>query len=309
MKRVIKWRLKSVILSLICLGFWAAIFLPAPGLALTSEFGIADMTWNYSTFMYTDAAGALVPVNWLDPTGVDTRNSFGSAWIRLNGVETDPGDSGFVEGAWALAGLSNGLSDAFSTVGGSGLTQPTGGITRGAILATSDISLNSFGSADVFIAQAAFAGQFTVPSFGTLSISAPYLLQLTLNSGTGNGGFSAGDVSVGLVLSDFDITDPNTGQSFILASDIRSYSNSIIGVGSSTYTESSVGSGVLPANMPDLAILNFALSPGITYDFEAFASTTASAVATPEPTTLFLLGSGLIGLATTLRKRFKKSLR
>ena len=305
MEHVIRWRLKKIISFVICLGFLGVMFLPGPCFALTSEFGLADMTWNYSTLTYTDGTGASVPVNWvIDPAVGDSRNSFSSAAIRLNGVETDPGNSDFVEGAWALTGLSTSLSDASGTVGGSGLTQPTGGITRGAIQAISDITLNSVGSADVFIAQAAFTGQFTVPSAGTLSILAPYLLQLTLNSGSF--GFSAGDVSVGLVLSNFDITDPATGQSLILVSDIRSHADSIIGAGSSTYTESSVGSGVLPANMPDLAILNFALSPGINYDFEAFASTTASAAEVPEPGTLFLLGSGLIGLGTALRKKFKK---
>ena len=225
--------------------------------------------------------------------------------MGLNGVETDPGDSGYVEGTWrapavpgdpvVVAGLSTSLADPpdgnGSTVGGSGTAQPTGGITRGAALAISDITLTAPGAADVFIAQAVFSGQFTVTTAGTLSdIVAPYLLQLNLNSDVG--GFSAGDVSVGLVLSDFDTTDPATGQSLILASDIRSYANSINGLGSSTFTESSVRSGVSPANMPDLAILNFTLSPGITYDFEAFAATSASATTVPEPGTSYSSGAG-----------------
>ena len=63
------------------------------------------------------------------------------AVVALNGVETDPGDSGFVEGTWALTGLSTSLTDPTGTVGGSGIAQPTGGITRGAVQAMSDITL------------------------------------------------------------------------------------------------------------------------------------------------------------------------
>ena len=46
MIQFMKCRIKNVILSLLLLGFLAVIFLPAPGFAVTSEFGIADMTWN-----------------------------------------------------------------------------------------------------------------------------------------------------------------------------------------------------------------------------------------------------------------------
>ena len=50
-------KLKKVILSIFCLGLLSILTLPTQGLAVTSEFGIADMTWNYSTLMYTPTLG------------------------------------------------------------------------------------------------------------------------------------------------------------------------------------------------------------------------------------------------------------
>ena len=116
--------------------------------------------------------------------------------MGLNGVETDPGDSSYVEGTWqsfchqnpnAPAGcccrnIYVAESDATGTVGGSGTAQPTGGITRGAAQAVSDITLNAGpGSADVFIAQAVFTGPvYCLILPGTLSIYGSIFAPLTL---------------------------------------------------------------------------------------------------------------------------------
>ena len=299
MKHSMKCRFKNVKLLLTCLGILAVMILPGQGYASSSTFGLADITWDYLTFTYTDASGIPIgDVSWLDPADptVDTRSYFGSAWVGLNGAETDPGLSSAIEGTWQardpvtneiiVAGISTSLTDTTGTVGGEGIAQPTGGITRGAALANSTITLNSAGSADVFIAQAAFTGQFTVPSDGFLSITAPYSLLLTANT-TSPGEFAFVDGLVGLFLSDFGTGDP-------ISSDPRYQFLLVNDGGSDIYSDGGT-----------LQLLNIPLSTLIVYDFEASASTVASATAVPEPGTLLLLATGLIGLIG-LRKKFKK---
>jgi hypothetical protein len=271
MKRVVKIKLKNVILFLMCLGFVSAILLPGPALAVpTTASGTASLDWTNAVWTGFDS------LIWSD------QNSLSGSWVGLNGVETDSGDSDFVEAAWASTSFTASLSDLTGSVTGSAAT------SLSAINASSNIALNTGPSfADVFIAQAVLTGQFTVAAPVTLSLTVPYALSLSVASVPGGSAFA--EAVVGLKLSNFDITDPATGQSLILFSDEVNRNNLTF--------DPNLPSGFLS--------LSLSLDPLITYDFEASASTVASATApVPEPATMLLLGSGLFGLGA-LRKRIR----
>jgi len=305
MKRVIKCRLTNTILFLICLGFLTAIFMPAPGhtLSVTSS-GTASIDWSLVTFSQT--------LNFIDPVVGDTRTSFSGAQVQLNGVQTDfanGSDFNTVPGPWANTSIDASISNATGSAIGhadTGLYGPPPGapvpfdpanpLPANRIFASVNNALNTPGSAALTgepnQANAALTGIFTSATGGPLTVTVPYSLALSLFSDTAFGN-AASDVFVGLFL--FGI-DPISGLPFDdpLASAPAELHNFISGI--TSFSASS--NGILNLSFSNL----LANTP---YEFDAVATAQATA-ATPEPGTLFLLGSGLIGLGTTLRRRFKK---
>ena len=190
----------------------------------------------------------------------DTSSSFSGAWVALNGVETDPVGSEFVEGAFTDTAFTATLPDA-TQPDATGSVTGSGATTASSVSALAEILLDSGPSqGDVFIAQSALTGQFTVSAPTTLTLSASYTFSQSLASV--EGGTASSDILAFLALDVFDTGEPvGTGvPQFSLV-------NSLIDFGSFSDT----GSGLLT--------LVASLSDGIVYDFAASASIVASASA------------------------------
>jgi hypothetical protein len=280
---------KSFLTKIVVTFALAVIMMPGIGSAGVDILGISQMSWNVNCTT-CNSAPFEPSVNWIDPTGLDMRYSFSGASVNLNGTIVD--DSSPIDGApFNTTGISISLSDTKGNVSGAGNTVPSNGVQN----AVSTISLSS-GNASVDIAQGVLGGQFTVSQATSLDILADYQLIMSLISNVAYNILSLVGVSVGLTLSDFDQTDNTTGQSLVLTSDTRDFGLSLSGVGSSSFSLDFTNQTYAPLH------LAYNLVPGVTYDFEAYTSTTASATV-PEPMSIFLLLSGLAGLAV-----FKKRL-
>ena len=261
---------KNLLLALVL----AVIVVPGTGLAApVMSQGQASLTWDSLTF----SAG----INWTDPAADPSSHS--GSWVTLNGDFTDPGASDTFEGGFVPTTFTANLTSGTNSVTGNASTTVASGVGGTVQSATSNISLNTIGTASVNIAEADLTGQFTVLTTLNFSVTVDYLISQLLASV--DGGSAYNDV---LVLLSLDDALGNE-----LASDFRFYPMLIDGAGNYTFSE--IGT---------LSLLNLNLSPG-DYFFTADASTVANAslASVPEPISLVLLGSGMIGLAI-LRKRF-----
>ena len=106
----------NFILIMMCLGLVGAFCLPSPGQAsISTATGSAWIDW-------ANAVWSGPTLNWLDSTGANTQNSFSSAYVGLNGVVTDPGDSNAFEGGFVSTSFTAALTDVSGSATGMGAT-------------------------------------------------------------------------------------------------------------------------------------------------------------------------------------------
>jgi len=272
--------------------------LPGQGhaIAVTST-GSSSISWNSLTISVVDATGAPVLIDWtaagLYGVGADTRSTLSGIDARLSS-QPDPYSVSFWDGSWAASTISNPLADPTGTVTGTATTALVG---NPSLYSLADINMVGDGFGAIDVAQAIFGGQFTVPVNSTLTVSATYAFSQTLSSNIAYG-FASSYLDAGLALYDFNGAPDATGQSPLLASDIRSLSNSITGIGSiSIPTTNPPGALSLTWN---LSALDAAGVPFV-YDFE-ISTTAKGLVSVPEPVSLILLGSSFFGMAIFRRK-------
>jgi len=290
-----KWIINTAIAALVI----AVVLLPGASYAITiSSDGSASIDWSQLSFTLTSGA----TVDWMGSQG-----SFSAVTAGVN-VQPDIYDAvDFNDGAWTNTAAAFTSTVGTNTAAGSANTgtpptafDPATSFAANSINAASNVALNSPATTGDVFAQGVLSGQFIVSADSTLSVTVPYTLALSMLSNLGALSNSAA-VTAALVLSDFNTTDPATGQSLVLTQDVQTLSNLINGIGS--FGPSSQ-SGVLTLTYGLFALDSFG-NPFV-YDFEASATASASAQTVPEPATLILLGSGMAFLAI-FRKRFERS--
>ena len=299
-----KWIINGVAAFLIL----AVVLLPGASYAITvSSDGSASIDWSQLSFTLTGGATVDWTAAGLFGPGLDTRGSFSAVTAGVNTQPVIYDAVDFNDGApWSNTAAAFTSTVGTNTAAGTANTgtpatafDPATSFAANSINAASNVVLNSKATTGDVFSQGVLSGQFTVSADTTLSITVPYTLALTMLSNLGALSNSAA-VTAALVLSDFNTTDPATGQSLVLQQDVQTLPNLINGIGSFASSQS----GILTLSLPLFALDAFG-NPFV-YDFEASATASASAQTVPEPATLILLGSGMAFLAI-FRKRFERS--
>jgi hypothetical protein len=294
---------------------WGLIAVLMPAMAMADVTSTAQITVSPPVISATDAAGAPVVLDWTTGLGVgfDTRGSKSGVSTTLTGT-VESHNSDYSDPGWqntyitasqgTLPNAVTGRADTHSSLTPSWMV-PTDPITLLPLLpnpdrlfAASNIALQPIGinEGSVF-AEAVLSGQFTVLTAATLTVSATYAYLLQLFNG-GSSDLNYADVIAGLYLYDFAGSDPlNSGQSPKLTFSEFFWSQQINGLGSYDAALDPL------APPPGTLNLTWNVVPGVVYDFEAFGSVDANAATVPEPISMVLLGTGMLGLAI-LRKRF-----
>jgi hypothetical protein len=298
-----KWIINGVAAFLIL----AVVLLPGAGFALTvSSSGSASIDWSLLSFTLSNNATVDWTANGLFGPGVSTQGSFSAVTAGVNEQPVIYDAVDFNDGAWTNTAAAFTSTVGTNSAAGTANTgtpatafDPATAFAANSINASSNVALNSKATTGDVFAQGVLSGQFTVSADSVLTVTVPYALALTMLSDLGALTNSAA-VTTGLVLSDFNTTDPSTGQSLILKQDVQTLFNLINGTGSFASSQS----GLLTLTYGLFALDTFG-NPFV-YDFEASATASASAQSVPEPATLILLGSGMAFLAI-FRKRFERS--
>jgi hypothetical protein len=299
MKHVGNCKLKRVFICLFCLGFLLIFSVPAMAAEfnLASSRGSALIDWGQAGVVFSLTNGAVI--KFLE------NNSFSSAWAGVNGKDTDPGQSDFFEDVpndpvanpphwWGTAFTAKFLGKSGSAVGNADTAYPPTPVPVDPTIplmpanrnfAASSVNLTRFGDADVFVAQAVLEGPFTVSDDCTLTVTVPYTLMQDLSSSLGSAAFS--DAAVSLTVYDLNSYDPKTGNSVILpgsvsVSSLKNLRALLKNPPAITKNGNLTLSVNLIANYP--GVVDGSGNPvPIVYDFEAAASTIASAWFPPIP--------------------------
>jgi hypothetical protein len=284
MKSGIERSLMRIILCCLCLGLLSVFALAGPGMAAAIVTADATATLGVPVF------GGVVAPNWADPASV--QNSFSSTFIGLNGNTTGFGDSSYTESGWFSTYATANLNDAGGIVTSTASTgpipfnplPPPPNVAATLLSSTSSIALNGpVASGDVFTSQAVLSGYFVVNSAGLMTIQAPFSLLASQTNNGGPGSFAVSDALASLSLMRYDAN------------------------GFDVVATSTSGGHLTSGSDSGIAFIGLNVLPGVLYEFEASATTTASASAVPLPPAFMLLGSGLIGLGIIKRRYIHKA--